>query len=68
MDIKVLRYYSQTPGADFSLVKKVGSCGFLQENKAIEQLILSYVNAGYKIVQFIGDLNDCTIVLQKDYI
>ena len=65
-DVKVLRYYTTNCGSDFIQLGKIGVAATVQENKAIEQLILPYVNAGYKIVQFIGDLNDCTIVLQKD--
>ncbi|MBR5779096.1 MAG: hypothetical protein IKY21_00555 [Clostridia bacterium] len=65
-DVKVLRYYSQTAGADISFVKKVGSWGSLQENKAIEEFLLPYINEGYRIVQFNGNLNDCIIILQKD--
>ena len=65
-DVKVLRYYSMEPGADFSKAKTIGKCGVIQENKAIEKLILPYINEGYEIVQFVGDMNDCTIILQKD--
>lgn len=65
-DIKVLRYYSQIKGSDFSEVGNAGKCAYIQENKAIEAMLLPYVNNGYKIVQFVGDMNDCIVVLQKD--
>lgn len=65
-DIKVLRYYSQVAGADLVELGRAGQCAKVQENKAIEAMLLPYVNNGYKIVQFVGNMNDCIVVLQKD--
>ena len=65
-DIKVLRYDSPRAGADFVDLGKAGQCAKVQENKAIEAMLLPYVNNGYKIVQFVGNMNDCIVVLQKD--
>ena len=65
-DIKVLRYYSPVAGADFVELGKVGQCAKVQENKAIEAMLLPYLNDGYQIVQFVGDMNNCVILLQKN--
>ena len=49
-DVKVLRYYTSYCGSDLIEVKRIGAAAIVQENKAIEELLLPYVNAGYKIV------------------
>ena len=67
-DIKILKYSScmSDTSKNEVLLEKWGVNSTFVEKKALEDLILPYLNDGYRIVQFVGDSGNYTVVLQKD--
>lgn len=56
-DLKILHYYSCTNDREENVVvlKKWGGNSALQENKALETLLLPYLNNGYEIIHVVPD-------------
>lgn len=67
-DVKVLHFSScmTDMGNNTVVLSKWGVNSTFVENKALEALLLPYLNYGYRITQFSGEADNCVIILEKD--